>query len=153
MDDLVQFLRARLDEDEAAARLAAEPESWMQLNRQSRPDWYVQFWADPDVAAVVADPESSAYPVVATPQGMEADDAEARADHIARHDPARVLAEVDAKRQVLDRYENQAVLLANHMGGILTKHLVQELRAVVQLLALPYASHPDYQPAWAPDPA
>lgn len=156
-DDLVQFLRARLDEDEAAARLAAEPESWMQLNRQPRPNWYVQLWADPDVAAVVADPESSAYPVVATPTGMEANDAEARTAHIVRHDPARVLAEVDAKRRLLTVHQRDTSYSFSGcitcdagdnscgcMGGSAYDYPCETLR----VLALPYADHPDYREEW-----
>lgn len=98
---IVEFLTVRLDEDEAIARKAAEPESWVELNRSPRPDWYVQAWADPDRMAVVADPESSAYHIAASLQGDEEETAEARMVHIARHDPARVLAEVAAKRAIL----------------------------------------------------
>lgn len=100
--DLAAWLRARFDEDERIARAAAEPESWIELNRHPRPEWHVQQWADPDCAAVVADPESSAYPVVTTTIGMDEADAEARAEHIARHDPARVLRAIEAKRALLD---------------------------------------------------
>ncbi|MFF3158491.1 DUF6221 family protein [Streptomyces sp. NPDC057910] len=148
MDDLVQFLRDRLDEDETVAHLAAEPESWMELNRQPRADWHVQLWADPDVAAVIADPESSAYPVAATPDGMDERDAEARATHIARHDPARVLADVEAKRELLGRYEalESGVLVMTGAESILSEYR----RVVLPSLALPYADHPDYREEWRP---
>ncbi|MFE0647483.1 DUF6221 family protein [Streptomyces sp. NPDC059534] len=142
MDDLIAFLRARLDEDAAAARVAAEPESWMELNREPRPSWYVQYWADPDVAAVIADPESSAYPVVTTPEGMSEDDADRRVAHIARHDPARVLAEVDAKRRTLIRCE-EALLAANPMLAHFAKETLLDLTR-------PYADHPDYKDTWRP---
>lgn len=121
MDDLLQFLRDQLDQDERTAR-AATPGPW-------------------------AVEGASVY--VGHPTNEIVDYSES-AEHIARHDPARVLAEVDAKRRVLDRYENQAALAASHVGGILTKHLVEELRAVVQLLALPYASRPGYPEKWRP---
>ncbi|MFB7647108.1 DUF6221 family protein [Streptomyces sp. NPDC056084] len=143
MDDLVQFLRDRLDEDETVAHLAAEPESWMELNRQPRADWHVQLWADPDVAAVIADPESSAYPVAATPDGMDERDAEARATHIARHDPARILADVEAKRQILD-----GIVGADPGGAYITANFTAG--DVLGLLALPYADHPDYREEWRP---
>lgn len=103
MDELVQWLRAQLDEDERIARAAAEPEQWVELNRAPQTSWSVDRWADPDRAAVVAE-ESSAYPVVATTQGMDEADAEARVAHIAEHDPARVLREIDAKRRILTRH-------------------------------------------------
>jgi hypothetical protein len=49
--------------------------------------------------------------------------------HIARHDPARVLTECEAKRAIVE--------LISSPGP-------QALR----LLALPYADHADYQPEW-----
>lgn len=142
MDALVQFLRDRYNEERADAlkRAGVFPTPVV--------------WDNGDVALHVYPTGTAVVLRGPSPDGY--DDLAALktwADTEGGWTQARVLAEVDAKRQVLDRYENQAVLLANHMGGILTKHLVQELRAVVQLLGLPYASHLDYQPAWAPDPA
>ncbi|MGW1121081.1 DUF6221 family protein [Streptomyces tanashiensis] len=155
MDDLITFLRARLDEDAAAARAAAEPESWMELNREPRPSWYVQYWADPDVAAVIADPESSAYPVVTTAEGMSEDDADRRAAHIARHDPARVLAEVEAKRRMIELHgctEGHECSTLDRAGNIdhCTWVMEGEACTTLRLLALPYADHPDYQDTWRP---
>lgn len=135
-DGLLPFLRARLDEDEAEARAAAEPEKWMELNREPRPNWYVQYWADPDQAAVIADPEDSSYPVVASLEGMDEDDAETRVRHIVRHDPARVLADVAAKRRTLIRCQ-EAMLTANPM-------LVHFAEQTVLELALPYTDHPEH---------
>ncbi|WP_238741501.1 DUF6221 family protein [Kitasatospora sp. A2-31] len=146
------FLRARLDEDEEAARAAAEPESWVQINRDLMPSWSLQWWADPDVVAVVAD-ETSAHPVAITPDGMEERDAEARAAHIARHDPARVLAEVDAKRRILSRYTSAVEDSAEDAEGYYDENRAEDarqLRPVLRLLALPYAGHPGYRPEWAP---
>lgn len=67
--------------------------------------------------------------------------------HAARHDPARVLAEVDAKRRILAihrRYVDepgQACL--GCAGGI-----EWEACPIVPLLALPYQEHPDYPEEW-----
>lgn len=155
MTDLVAFLRARLDETAAKARAASEPESWIKLNREPLSRWAVQYWADPDRAAVIADPEG-ALPVVVTPQGMDDADAEARVQHIAHHDPARVLAEVDAMRRVMECHEsweagNGDTLCGRcgreHIDGRLGGHFpCQTLR----LLALPYGDHPDYREEWRP---
>ncbi|MFS0697768.1 DUF6221 family protein [Streptomyces nitrosporeus] len=139
MDDLVQFLRARLDEDEQAARAAAEPEQWVELNRTPQTSWSVEYWADPDRAAVVAE-GSSAYPVVVTTQGMEEADAEARAAHIARHDPTRVLAEIDAKQRLIEWVLRWPMRPAPPSS----------VDGVLELLALPYAGHPDHRDAWRP---
>lgn len=95
MDDLVQFLRARLDEDDQAARAAAWDEDMAAKWRagstpyggvQGAPRWYVED-AYEDAVVSRVDPQGS------EDQGV--------AQHIARHDPARVLAEVDAKREML----------------------------------------------------
>jgi hypothetical protein len=64
------------------------------------------------------------------------------------YDPAHVLAEVAAKRALLaqlqhkrdsfQRYPNQG-----NANGMF------ELERVAQMLAQPYADHPDFDPAWA----
>ncbi|MFE3762284.1 DUF6221 family protein [Streptomyces sp. NPDC059104] len=65
--------------------------------------------------------------------------------HIVRHDPARVLAEVDAKRQVLAHIEAQ-------LDRTDTPWWFDDtLTPVLHLLALPYAGHPDYRKDWRPD--
>lgn len=53
--------------------------------------------------------------------------------HIARHDPARVLAECNAKRRIVEFY-----------GG------PKGLHYSLQFLALPHADHPDYREEWRP---
>src|SRR3546814_19504652 len=73
-DDLVACIRARLDEDEAAAREAIK---W------GRPDWYC-----PSTAVVDTGED---WPITT--------EAGPVAHHIARHGPARVLREIDAKQQ------------------------------------------------------
>lgn len=170
MTDIAQFLAARLDEDEAAAVRAARPEPWVKP-QPSRPDWYVQFWADErDRAAVVADPESSAYPIVATlgyDGNDEADEelAEGRVEHIARHDPARVLAEVAAKRRIVELHTSGSYRTYHCDNGDhiqewqcerakepYTEHRYCEVCShecvELPLLAAPYADHPDFDPSW-----
>jgi hypothetical protein len=84
MTDLVEFLRAALDEDERVARVAT-PGPW-------RLDAGLRLPEQIDVVSVD-------YFTVC--EDLEDTDAA----HIARHDPARVLAEVAAKRKLLDEYE------------------------------------------------
>src|SRR5258708_32649943 len=88
MSDLAAFLTARLDEDEVAAKAA--------MNVYGA-DWNAQTGSEYLPARVygkggrdrpVAD-TSRAYP----------------ADHIGRHDPARGLGEVQAKRAILTAWE------------------------------------------------
>ena len=51
----------------------------------------------------------------------------------------RVLAEVDAKRQIVAKCDNVADGSAWDLA-----------QAVLRLLALPYADHPEYRPEWKP---
>ena len=114
MDDLVQFLRARLDEDAAAASQCAGDGQWT-------PE-AIAFYG-PDLSPEVR-------------------------GHMARHDPARVLAEVDAKRKLLTEYEevqHDEDASYEWAGG-----WTNGLRHAAALLALPYATPPDYRDTWRP---
>lgn len=99
MDDLIAFLRARLDEDEATAR-AATPGPWQWRHEHGEPwhpepegwlDYSGEYITGPDDAATMFGPGMTPH---------------ADATHIALHDPPRVLAEVAAKRQIVDAYEH-----------------------------------------------
>jgi hypothetical protein len=63
------------------------------------------------------------------------------ADHIARFDPARIFREVEARRSLLDIYENP------QMTG-LTVGFLDGLRHALALLASAYADHPDCRVSW-----
>jgi Family of unknown function (DUF6221) len=88
------------------------------------------------------------------PEGTQADVAE----HLARHDPARVLAECAAKRRLVlacrDSRLDRAFLGSRPEGladFTLTPSDQHQLAALtLALLALPYAEHPDYQQGWQP---
>ncbi|MBB6440226.1 hypothetical protein HNQ79_006741 [Streptomyces candidus] len=79
--------------------------------------------------------------------------------HIARHDPARVLAEVDATRRIMEIHK-PAVPRArpNRERGCLTCTSAQSwdaeaneaLCATLRLLALPYEGQPGYREEWRP---
>jgi hypothetical protein len=58
---------------------------------------------------------------------------------MARHDPARVLAETDAKGRIMNVCRAAAAATRGHLNA-----------TVVLLLALPYADHPDHDRAWRP---
>jgi hypothetical protein len=125
VSDLVEFLKARLDDDEAMAREAAEhaPEGSARWHAAySRDDLDPAFWT-------VATAPLSYTPVAGPdlPPGL--------AQHIARWDPARVLAEVAAKRRIPEFYEE--------LGD-------PSLYVVMQHLAQVYADHADYDPKWSP---
>jgi hypothetical protein len=119
---LVEFLRARLDEDEQAARAAA---------------------------GLTVDAQG--YEEVLT--------------HLQRWGSARVLAEVEAKRRIVDLH--LPTTSEYHLGktdedgygtvnpvcptcGTPDEYAVQAPCPTLRLLALPYAGHPDYRAEWAP---
>lgn len=112
---LTDFLLARIAEDEAAAQRAA----------------------------------GHPYDIVGTPWGdpydIVADDRSSRADHWLAVAPARVLAECEAKRQIVERCT--ALLRVEVWEYDDAPDLVE---AVLCDLALPYADHPDYREEWKP---
>ncbi|MGA5560350.1 DUF6221 family protein [Streptomyces platensis] len=140
-DELVAFLRSRLDEDEAVAR-AAFAGPWVRRDQVA------------GVHAADATPERPFGSAVAdcrrVPGGFGY--GTANADHIALHDPVRVLAEVEAKRELLTRYDEPET-----SGGLpesfnrLTRQVQRSvLSDAFRCLALPYAGHPDYRKEWRP---
>jgi hypothetical protein len=58
-------------------------------------------------------------------------------DHVARWDPARVLAECEAKRRIVGIHQEPAEW-----------QLVSDM--TLRVLALPYADRNDYRPEWRP---
>jgi hypothetical protein len=134
---LTEFLTARLDEDEAAAKDALSER------------WHI------DTEGNVRD-ESTLY-VATGPWDGPVDEADAA--HIARHDPARVLREVEAKRKILDSYcaslgalewlkSRQSTRPIGETDIPGTERELYILRPVIESLAAVWSYHPDYDPAW-----
>jgi hypothetical protein len=138
-DDLVAFLRARLDEDEAAAR-EATPGPWT-VNGPIGDD---AIYADDQGVCVVGGGRWGGEASVFDRDGDKR--------HIARHDPARVLAEVDAKRRILDLWSAafQNPRDAAQFAGPDWDRVRDAARWTVRKLAAPYADHPDYREEWRP---
>lgn len=137
--ELHEFLAARLDEDEQAARQAS-PGPWQ---------WEGDFAerGDDEVTLVASNDEN-----VLWAHGVHTDGyirvREQDAEHIARHDPARVLREVEAKRALVDLWDDEP---AWEMSGY-EEHagFSAGLGRALRLLAVVYADHPDYDPSWRP---
>lgn len=120
---LTDFLLERIADDEAAAR-AVRPLGHnfdMGGNRQDERFTH-QRWGN-------AAEDGYPRPVIG---GGEA-------AHFARWDPARVLAECEAKRKLIDAEPTA-------FGGAYSINSIRRL----QILALPYADHPQFQPEWRP---
>lgn len=139
MSDLVVFLRARLDEDEQAAR---ELDGGRWERGTDVGDYYN--------VAVVLDARYPHGPSVALCGVEYMEDGETRADHIARWDPARVLGEVEAKRRIIDWYTGN--LPVPQLGTLEVQYVqgTSQGGPMLRMLALPYASHPDYRTEWKP---
>ncbi|MFE6971318.1 DUF6221 family protein [Isoptericola sp. NPDC057653] len=138
---LTEFLTARLDEDEEGARKAA---GRAPSGRERSPGVWVR-----DGANSVEDVYGR--PVVC---GAEAPD-DAEAAHIVRHAPDRVLAEVEARRRIIQlAYEATGL----DMDGDLDRALDARAKSgivfvgerILRVLAAPYASHADYDKNWRP---
>jgi hypothetical protein len=192
MDDLVQFLRDRFDDDvrvaldasgftvvEDAGQWVASPagDEWEAARTDCEEDQLLVALRQgldrpPEVmnglwGAIVSDvPELSQQPGSASvlPQLV----------HAARHDPARVLAEVDAKRRILLLHNIPAVVSPKMAAfGLRDGEAPEDDRRcagcglddmddpitpdvsecpILRALALPYADHPGYRAEWATQP-
>jgi len=128
VDDLVQWLRAQLDEDAARALAALSELDGPELGA----DWeydgrYVSTVRERTMVAVGS--QDFMGPTVGA--------------HIAAHDPARVLREIDAKRRAVD-------YLVEEIENAEVWWYDDKLIPVLKLLALPYADRPGYREEWAP---
>ena len=127
--DIVGFLRARFDED-------------ADLARRSDGDSCGRWSADGDTVDFCQNELAGFHPTIA--------------QHIARHDPDRVLREVAAKQRTLRRH-----VLSPAVGD---PELPMDNRDDCQYdgedwpcpdlidLVLPYSDHADFHPGWLPAP-
>jgi hypothetical protein len=141
MDDLIGWLCVQLDDDEALAR-AAPPGSWTAIPANSQ--------------GSIVERDAPTYPAryVIVPDEYGDGVVPADAAHIARHDPARILREVEAKRRILNRIESllrpMPADASSAAVGIVTARLTEYELHVLPLLALPYSDRPGYREEWRP---
>ncbi|MFB4276051.1 DUF6221 family protein [Nonomuraea sp. MTCD27] len=129
MHDLVAFLNARLSEDAALARA---------VDDRSEP-WDGQWTADESGNALRT---VNGHVLV---YGHNHPLKPGLVDHMARHDPARVLREVDAKRLILAEHEPV------FEGAECPACVYRSPCTTLSLLALPYDDHTDYREEWRPE--
>jgi hypothetical protein len=129
MSDLVAFLRARLDEDEAAARASGGL-------KQGDYHWFE------------TDPVRPPPGVIGTNSGnivTYQTELREHAAHIARHDPERVLREVGAKRAILNAHritDGRCHVCTAIADGRATRFPAP--CPTLYFLAAVYSDHPDY---------
>jgi len=136
---LVEFLKARLDEDEQTARTAAAANPGAVATRWSAEQVDYQGATGPRGKAWAVVPERVKGVTIA----ISPTDIQPRfTTHIARHDPARVLAETEAKRRII----------AWSSDPKMNPELIPEAERyyVLTSLALPYADHAGYDESWRP---
>lgn len=134
MDDLVTWLRAQLDEDERVARSATSA-PWT-AKRADR-SVYAQ-----ETSVVMGGHDGGWYVVpcdMESGEGAESGDAQ----HIARWDPARVLAEVEAKRRILGLWSDGADF-PDFSGGYQAA-----AEDAISAMAQPYAGREGWREEWA----
>jgi hypothetical protein len=149
VDDLVRWLSEQLDEDERIARAVRVPHDWHQ-GPGDDPEW-----TDAEMVCMWPPEFHTPYERDKHWRGLGVEGAELAA-HIAAHDPARVLREIDAKRRLVECHEpwtasNGDTICGRcgreHIDGRPGGHFpCQTLR----LLALPYADRPGYREEWRP---
>lgn len=162
---LTEFIKARLDEDEAVARAAIDPERpgthwhWWRADEQDRPaipdeDTGGDYMEDDGLwlCTVEVFPTTS---VVGPLPGVIISYAEevkaAPAFHIARHDPSRVLNQVDAHRMLVEDHSGRHVCEDNMAGTVWdekTEDIVEDPCRVLRIIGSIYADHPDYRTEW-----
>ncbi|MDQ0758659.1 DUF6221 family protein [Streptomyces canus] len=136
MNDLVQFLRDQLDEEQRVAE-AAPRGPWAVTDAGSI--------VDADGGRVVSSVGGALDGRVSRwPEGPVV-------AHVLAHDPARVLREIDAKRKLLDEFEQADRYSRTTWGqSNADQSRARTLGKVLRLLALPYADRPGYREEWRP---
>jgi hypothetical protein len=127
--DHVSFLRARLNEDEQVAQGAVH---------------------DPDCAGAGIWTRYCGVVVGDIHIYDEGGHSPEQAEHIARWDPARVLAEVATKRRIIELCEGAieaGELSPNTTWNDDAKGAVVA-EQVLEIMTQSYLGHPDYDPAW-----
>jgi sRNA-binding protein len=144
VDGLAKFLRDRLAHEEAHAK----KDLWA-AEKATPGKWRARYGVNLDHSWV----ETESTPVLR----LDAAQHEADALLVARFQPETIkqraavkLAEVEAKRQVVDRYERAMENRRAHPDDLSSAGALLALHGAVKLLALPYADHPDYYDEWRP---
>ncbi|MFI2562993.1 DUF6221 family protein [Paenarthrobacter sp. NPDC018779] len=139
MTSIIEFLEARIAEDEAAARACDVP-AW---SIRDEPDEHL--WVE-------------GLSIHAADSNWDACIAVADARHAVRHNPARVLAECAAKRAIMREHELDLGMREPYCdscaewwmselgeGPPMVKYPCPTVKAVAAV----YKDHPDYQQEWA----
>lgn len=149
MTDLAEFLRARIAEDEEIARRAGDAGCGLRWSVQSDEPTLkagLDTWvADIPMSVWTCDDELDGCPEMARRIEYER-------DHMGRHDPARVLAECESKRRIIEAYRVEHTKARPQLPNLIALDTPAggTLGWTLKCLALPYADHPQYDESWRP---
>jgi hypothetical protein len=135
--DIAEFVKARLDEDEATAKAALESEWFAHVTEFASANHY-------DTFGDLAVDYWQWFP------------GEADGVHVARHDPARVPREVEAKRAHLSQWMDARAQVVecgragDDAGRSRWEAVALALTHVVVSDAAVWSDHPDYRAEWKP---
>lgn len=151
-DEFLQWLRTQLDNDERIAKDAARKAAADLATADRRADSFAppydgSHWGHDWDHVLMRDPRPDrARKVTIADCGHGA---VGLVTHIAEHDPARVLAEVAARREVIDAYERMSAdAKATEDDGAALWALA--LLSALRHLAVPYADRLGYRDEWRP---
>lgn len=134
MNDVIDFLDTWLDEDERAARDAAE-ETGKYLSSWAAAQGGGATWVSEDGGVYTA---GASHPFATDPYG---DGLGAPGAHVARHDPARVLRDVEVVRQAIANYRSldRALIRGDHDDTDPGWHGIQAGRDVLKNVLVAHA--------------
>lgn len=136
-DDLIGFLRARLDEDEESAKAcggapwSAEVQGMVHVSSKAIRDEKWKFGRLGYVATVEHDWDG---------------------EHIVRHDPARVLNEIAAKREIIEQHMpvGDGTVCLSYCHTRAPGEAQTWPCLTLRLLAMPYSGHEEFHEEWRP---
>ena len=129
MNELVVWLRAQLDEDERVARAAVEPDEMHPYGDRQLPRLTVDQWP------------GMVHNYLGGTWG----------EHSARHDPARVLRDVAAKRAIVDWAERNPRACDDVHPETASWHPAGHgPHVILRQLASAYTDRPGYREEWKP---
>ena len=138
MSDLAEWLEAQIAEDERRARAAIQDRSWYSRSDDSETEKDDGVWTTGEHA--MDEREVTGIGIQIYDEGGHTLE---QAVHIATWDPARVLAECEAKRRII---ETARLMIDRYAGGM----LLDFARETIRIQALPYADRPGYREEWRP---
>ncbi|MFE2563040.1 DUF6221 family protein [Streptomyces mirabilis] len=153
MDDLMQWLDEQFDEDERIVREAL---------RYTDPDWRLNDDGDVVLCPVMDssdEGERRMLPVTSDVWRRSMIDGPGLVPHVAEHDPARVLREIDAKRQLVRELLEYEAQFDSDRGcghdadyfasGLHSGHMPKDILGL-RLLASGYSHRPGFREEWRP---